>query len=86
MAPPSISLLGDETANGIRTLKLHVRSARGAPIVTVYAGKGAQVLAYSVNQRRLENKNRRDWGLRFYAIPKDGFDLTLEIGPQRPLL
>src|SRR5436853_5652158 len=82
---PVIKLLSDSSVDGIRKMRLHIESSRNAPLVTIYGDTKAHVAAYSIGEKRMENKNKQDWALRYYAIPKDGFDLTLEIKGAGPV-
>jgi hypothetical protein len=83
---PAIELLGDSTKDGIRTLRLRIISARQAPVMTITASPEMEVLSYAVNQRQMANKTGQRWGLRYYALAKDGLELTLQLlasGPVR---
>jgi Peptidase family M28 len=53
LPPPVIERLQDETIAGVRSLLLHIRSQRHAPMISVYGDPHAQVLSAEVNGKPL---------------------------------
>ena len=82
---PNIQLIGDNTMDGIRTLRLRITSARRAPVMMVTASPETEVLSYAVNQKQSANPTGQRWGLRYYALPGDGLQLTLQTVASRPV-
>jgi hypothetical protein len=79
---PAITVLEDRSDGGGRKLRLRIVSARQAPILMVYAGKETQVKQAVVNGRPLNPSGAQPngWGLRYYAVPAEGIELSLELG------
>jgi peptidase M28-like protein len=92
LAPPSVALTGDEVSNGTRTLRLRVTSPRQAPFISLQLGSGTELQAVAVNGKRTEfanapraGNNSYPWGLRYYALPNEGIELTLEVKATGPV-
>jgi hypothetical protein len=86
LAPPNVTVLSDETANGTRSLHLSVTSQRRAPIIGVFVEGESEPLSMTVNGRRVENlppavpgAQPRAFGVRYYAAPPEGLDLRLDL-------
>jgi len=89
---PEVALLGDETNNGVRSVRLRVTSRREAPFLSVTLESATDVIGASVNGRQIENSHmaaqhdpNQPWELLYYAPPAEGIDLNLEIRPSQPL-
>jgi hypothetical protein len=92
LAAPEIKLLGDSNVEGTRTLRLHVTSPRGATVMTVYVDSEVEILRVSVNDKQIDETKasaalgrKKQWSLRYYAIPPEGIDLTAEIKTSEPV-
>lgn len=88
LPPPQIERLGDiTTGDGLRSLKLRVRSPRQAQVLTVYLDADVTVLGALVNGKRLDNSStggpggnaQARWRMSYYAPPPEGIELTLEV-------
>lgn len=86
LAPPNVTVLSDETANGTRSLHMSVTSQRRAPIIGVFVEGESEPLSMTVNGRRVENLpptvvgvQPRAFGVRYYAAPPEGLDLKLDV-------
>ena len=53
---PELSVLDDKSADGVRTLRMRISSARQAGTLAVYVDSNAQVLSASVNQISIDDK------------------------------
>jgi hypothetical protein len=83
---PAVDVLDDQTAGGVRKLRLRLRSTRRAPVVTMDIEPGAAVLAAAIGALRTENESTGDvWGMIYYAPPPEGVEIVLEIDPNQPL-
>ncbi|MGH9763535.1 MAG: hypothetical protein ACREDR_39910, partial [Blastocatellia bacterium] len=85
-----------EASGDTRTYQMHIASARQAPIMLIELPQSAQVLGGSVNSEAIPNDDGggkglgaqenhpadQVWSLLFAAIPKEGFDLTLQVRHQ----
>ncbi|MFP5264026.1 MAG: M20/M25/M40 family metallo-hydrolase [Blastocatellia bacterium] len=88
---PDILLLGDAASDGIRTLRLRVTSPRQAPILSLQLDSDAEIRAATINGKPVQQAGAqvtaqsRKWGLRYYSLPKEGLDLTLEVAGGGPV-
>ncbi|HKY04204.1 MAG TPA: M20/M25/M40 family metallo-hydrolase [Blastocatellia bacterium] len=82
---PSIETIGESRENGNRILRLLVKSVRRAPIITVSADAGTEVLSCVVNGRRIAHETGRRWGLRYYNLPAEGLEIALELKSPEPV-
>jgi hypothetical protein len=86
--PPEAQVLEDVTANGIRHLRLHLVSPRGAERISVQVS--AEVLSAAVDGKSLTSETtareaQKSWRLFYLALPKDGIELVLETRSAPPL-
>lgn len=88
LSAPTVALLEEKLSNGRRSLRLRVVSPRLAPFISVQVEQGANIFGATVNQKRLElneGKSRPRLFVAYYAPPAEGFELTLETEPARPV-
>lgn len=92
LAAPHIALTGDDSQDGVRTLRLRITSPRHANLLSLYVDSKAEVLRATVNGRRVDDnrtsaamKRARQWSLRYYSVPPDGIELLAEIKTVEPL-
>jgi peptidase M28-like protein len=86
--PPEAKVLEDVTANGVRHLRLHLVSPRGAERISVQVS--AEVLSAAVDGKTLTSEAtaseaQTSWSLFYLALPKDGIDLVFETRSTPPL-
>jgi len=83
ISAPKIDLLDDRTNANVRTLRLRITSPRQAPAVFVQVVSEAAVLKAEINGNQLDHSTKPvlQWGLRYYALPKEGAILTLDVSP-----
>ena len=86
--PPEAEVLEDSAANGVRHLRLHLASPRGAERISVQIS--AEILSATVDGKRLASDSttsgpQRSWSLYYLALPKDGIELALETRSAAPL-
>ena len=86
--PPEAQVLEDVTANGVRHLRLHLVSPRGAERVSVQIN--AEILSATVDGKLLPSGARtgepqKNWSLFYLALPKDGIELVVETKSPPPL-
>lgn len=88
---PDLKVLDDQTANGVRTLRLSLNSTFPAVYMTAPTDANTEVLAATVKGERFANEVRRSktssnsWALNYYAPPAEGLEITLEVNPAHPL-
>lgn len=81
---PELSVLDDKSADGVRTLRMRVSSARQAGTLAVYVDSNAQVLSASVNQMPIKDELDQ-WGMQIEGIPQQGVELQLRFKASEPL-
>jgi hypothetical protein len=92
LAAPSIVLLSDDAHNGGRTLRMRITSPRQALLISVYVNASTEVLEAVINGKRFSkhntlshNKAENRWGVRYWALPKEGIVLTVRVRSSHPL-
>jgi peptidase M28-like protein len=91
LVAPDIKLLDDKSVAGTRTLRMHITSPREAPALTFYADSRMEIVSAQVNGKRMSVKSsvsgaRKDsWSMRYYAVPLEGIDLTMELKAFEPV-
>jgi hypothetical protein len=92
LTAPNIELLSDGMRDGVRTVGMRITSRRQARILRVYVDSNTEVLAAAVNGKRIGNndtpahtEHRKQWGLNYFALPKEGIELTLKVKTSQPL-
>lgn len=79
---PLRSMVKDNSAD--RTLHIRITSPRQARILRVYLDPSVQVVNSTVNGQQIAN-NTQSWGLHYFALPKEGVELTLAVKSSRPI-
>jgi hypothetical protein len=86
---PNAQLVEDNQQGGIRSLKLHLTSARNAPTISLTLPGEIELLAVKWDGRPHEIRNtgklQLPWRLRFEALPSQGVDLELTMRDHTPL-
>lgn len=89
---PNVALLADDKHDGVRTLRLQITSPRRAPIISIGVESDMEVQGTALDGKRLEivpagtrAGGANKWGLRYFALPAEGIELTLETRSQTPL-
>lgn len=92
---PSAEVLSDSTANGERTLRLRLKSARQAPAMQIEVETDEPLKEALVNGRKIEEPDARPaqggqqqqgaWGFEYYAPPPEGIELSLTLPAGRGL-
>lgn len=92
LAAPEITLLGDSSNDGARTLRLQIKSPRQAPIILLYVDASARVRGAKVNGKHVnfspataQGKASSPWSLRYFALPPEGIELALDIMSDKPI-
>lgn len=92
LVAPDANVIEDVVRDGVRNLRVLVRSQRRAPVMSVYEESNSEIVGISLGGKRMENSrltpdagNRRKWGLRYYALPPEGVELTFEVKMSQPI-
>jgi len=85
---PNLTLLTDKVKDGVRRIELQVISPRQAPYVSIFVSANVDVLEATINGKQIDHSSipqQRGLGLLYYAPPKEGIPLALEIRSSGPL-
>jgi hypothetical protein len=87
LAAPEVEVLADETLGAVRTIRLHLHSPRGAPVIMLDVEPYAAVQAVNIAGKRIESiaSGRNLWSLTYYAAPTAGFEAVLEVDPSQAI-
>lgn len=83
---PNLELLDDSTDGELRRLRLRLTSPRQAPALIINADPETEVIGAVINGRHVEQgvassgaRNEVGWGMIYFAPPKEGIELILEL-------
>lgn len=89
---PNIEKLSDDVENGVRKLRVRFTTQRQAAVISVGVEGNMPIECTSINATpiRIEDDNqqtnRNKWGIRYFAPPPEGVELTLETRSDQPLV
>ena len=81
---PEIKVLDDSSVNGARVVKIHIASARNAPIVWMAVPFGVTVLGSSIDGKSPGDRVTDGWTGWYWNAPPTGFDLELKLAAPAP--
>lgn len=91
LAAPSVTLLGDETSGGVRTVRMKITSPQEVLNVFVPAGEGQEVVDAEVDGEVVDGGDApapagagERWSLQYSAPPAEGVRLTLRVRASQP--
>ena len=87
--PPEARRLEDVATNGLRRLRIHLASPRGAERISVRVNgevTGAMVDGKRIDSKPVPGEPPKNWSMSYFAVPKEGIELTLETASPSPLL
>jgi hypothetical protein len=82
--PPTINVLDDASRGGARVVKIHIVSARNAPIVWMAVPFGVTVLGSSIDGKSPGDRVTDGWTGWYWNAPPSGFDLELKLAAPGP--
>jgi hypothetical protein len=87
---PQAIVQEDTTRDGIRTLRLHLASPRGAPYLHTDLALPGDLVAATIDGQPLDvsgipDAQRQRFALMFYNLPKEGVDVSLSVGGAGPI-
>ena len=92
LAAPNVEVLSDARNNETRTLSLKIESPRRAPLLSIGVESDMEVRGMMLNGKpiRVEGPGApaagaHKWALRYFAVPPEGIELTLEAKSPQPL-
>lgn len=78
LSPPSATVMNDVRSGDGRVLTLRITSTRQAPVMMIAVDQYAQILSAAINGKRVANADKKSFLLHYFALPKEGLELTLE--------
>ncbi len=92
LTSPAVTVLEDSTNGDLRKLRLHVTSLRQAPFINLQLNSNAELYAVVINGKSVDYSKSpvrvsdgKRWALRYFALPREGIDLSLEVKASEPL-
>ena len=91
LAPADIRVTNDSTQGDVRVLRLRVTTAHDGISVAIPREANVEVVRAEINgkpvneTRSARGQSLSSWALQFWAPPKQGFDLMLELKGAKPL-
>lgn len=85
LGAPTITVLSDSAANDARALRMRIASTRQAPVMFLSIDSNAEVPRATINGKPIESRPGGRWTLRYFAVPQEGIEVTLEIKSFEPL-
>ncbi len=82
--PPTIKVLDDTSRDGARVVKVHIASARNAPIIWMAVPFGVTVLGSSIDGKSPGDRITDGWTGWYWNAPPSGFDLELKLAAPGP--
>jgi hypothetical protein len=87
LAAPQLTMLNDQTVDGVRSVVLRASSPRQATVVSIYIDSEAEVQRFAINGRKADSisAGRNAWTLRYHALPPEGIELAMDVKANEPL-
>lgn len=89
LTAPVVQVLADTKGDSSRTLKLKIMSTRQASVISIGVESDEDVKGTFLNGQPIKVESSavagNKWGLRYFAVPAEGIELTLEAKSTQPL-
>lgn len=90
LSAPEVRISEDEMVDGLRVVRLHLWSPRGAPLLEVRVGAATRIMEADVAGQPLDLRGyapaeRGALWLNYAALPAEGVDLTLRLSGGGPI-
>jgi hypothetical protein len=92
LAAPNLTLLEDQTSDGVRNLRVRISSSREAPVTYLFADPQTQILRATLNGKQIDHSADPPPAepqvkklLAYHAIPKEGIEIALQTRPGAPV-
>jgi hypothetical protein len=86
LAAPELDVIDDSSSAGVRTVTMHVVSARHAPIVWFTVARGVTILDSSIDGKSPGGGPSDGYSGWFWGAPDGGFDLTIKLVKAGPIM
>jgi hypothetical protein len=85
LSPPRLTLLSDDTNNGIRSLRLQLASTRKAALIVASVEPDAGIVSAHVNGKRITASQDQQLRIRYFGAGDEGIELALEVKSSNPV-
>lgn len=85
LAAPNVELKEENVSDGIRTVRVLVTSARLAPILSIYAYSGGEIVEAAIDGQQINRVFGDRVSINYYAPPKEGTEITLKMRSVEPV-
>ena len=90
LSPADMRVTSDSMQGDVRVLRMRVNTSHEGISIALPRESNMEVVAAEVNGSRIESngakgRSQSSWALQFWAPPKEGFDLVLEVKGAGPL-
>jgi hypothetical protein len=85
LAPPELRVIDDSTSGDLRTVRMHVMSARRAPIIWIAIPADVVIAGSSADGKSPGGPGSEGYTAWFWGVPDAGFDLTLQATRSGPI-
>ncbi len=79
LPPPEMKVLDDASNDGVRVVKMHIGSARHAPIIWMAVPDSVRVIDAAVDGKSPGHFPSDGWAAWYWSVPERGFDLQLKL-------
>lgn len=79
LPPPEMKVLDDASNDGVRVVKMHIGSARHAPITWMAVPDSVRVIDAAVDGKSPGHFPSDGWAAWYWSVPERGFDLQLKL-------
>ena len=83
LSPPELVVRSDQTTADGRTIAIHLRSTRGAPIIWLSVPAGISVRGSRVDNMSLKNARLTGWSGWYWNVPPGGIEVELQLGSRQ---
>lgn len=90
ISAPEAALVEDSRDGETRRLRIHISSARQAPLIAVYADANTEIINAAVNGKPLLRRDtpvadQTGWGVLYFHPSATGIEITLEVNSRQPV-
>jgi hypothetical protein len=92
LAAPQVDVINDEKNGDVRTLRLRLKSNRGAAGLSLFIDSKVEILSASLNDEQIDqtntamlHRNKGIWNMRYLAPPPEGVLLAVTFRASEPL-
>lgn len=85
--PPTIEVVSDQRTSSLRRVVLDIQPKRGGQLMQFDLSPYQALSAVTLDGKQFDvpESTENFWSLTYYAVPEEGFTLTLELDPEVPI-